>query len=416
MKRCIDVQGLECADVSRILGIRLVRFLFCSAIGLTSGLTWGLIPSVARAGTASRLPASNFVGVRPAAMGQAFTAVADDQNALYYNPAGLARLEQFSLELISPILGVNQNLINNTQKVRELTGTSSGNRNKIINDLEPILDSISGENHYLRAGITPSFVMKNFGLGAVLQTEAELVPHAQVVPTIVDFSFQGDIDLRVGLANQFLGDKLAVGGALAYKERSQILLDNFGFFDLTEVSKSEESRKKYVQELLRSGWGVAADAGILFTPVPTWKPTLGLSVLNIGDVAFRSGGLSAKQINKNSSTEAGTPTRIPQSVNLGASVTPTWGKWLVRAAFDYRDANLPIPASQKPSLGFEGGWRGKYVSALAQTGVSEGYLSGGFELRLFLVNLRYATYVTERGYFPTQAPERRHLVQMKVLL
>ena len=104
------------------------------------------------------------------------------------------------------------------------------------------------------------------------------------------------------------------------------------------------------------------------------------------------------------------------AVNLGFSVTPTFGQWLMRASFDYRDLNLPVPASQKPVAGVEGGWRGKYVSALAQGGLAEGYLTGGFEVRLLLLTLRYATYKTERGYFPTQSPERRHLVQVKILL
>ncbi|MGQ9707961.1 MAG: hypothetical protein ACUVUR_03690, partial [bacterium] len=35
------------------------------------------------------------VGARPVAMGQAFTGVADDANALFYNPAGLALNSQF---------------------------------------------------------------------------------------------------------------------------------------------------------------------------------------------------------------------------------------------------------------------------------------------------------------------------------
>ena len=74
------------------------------------------------------------------------------------------------------------------------------------------------------------------------------------------------------------------------------------------------------------------------------------------------------------------------------------------------------PVVRALAAGVEGGWRGKYVSALAQGGLAEGYLSGGFEVRLLLLNVRYATYKTERGYFPTQSPERRHVVQLKVLL
>ncbi|MDE2292355.1 MAG: PorV/PorQ family protein [Elusimicrobia bacterium] len=48
--------------------------------------------------------AANFlkvgVGARPVAMGQAFTAVSDDVNAVYYNPAGLALLERQEVSLM----------------------------------------------------------------------------------------------------------------------------------------------------------------------------------------------------------------------------------------------------------------------------------------------------------------------------
>ncbi len=36
------------------------------------------------------------VGARPVAMGQAFTGVADDANALFYNPAGLSFQSRFN--------------------------------------------------------------------------------------------------------------------------------------------------------------------------------------------------------------------------------------------------------------------------------------------------------------------------------
>lgn len=382
---------------------------------LAVGLAAAAIPAVATAGNGTRLPPANFVGVRPAAMGQAYTAVADDQNALYYNPAGLARLQGWSVEILSPLLGWNSNILDNYSSFKEITG-GSGSQKDAVEKVGPIVEAISGENHYARVGLAPYFVMPGFGFGFLAQVEAEAVPHGQAVPTIIDFDFSGDTDLRMGYARSFLGEKLSVGGVVAYRERSQILLDEFSLFDLTAVGKSSDTQKAFVAKHLRAGWGIGVDAGVLFTPVPTWSPTIGLSVLNIGDVTFRKGGVLSKQIDGQLKTASGTPTSIPQSVNMGVSITPTFGQWLMRASFDFRDVNLPLPASQKPAAGLEGGWRGKYVSALAQAGVAEGYLSGGFEVRLLLLNIRYATYKTERGYFPTQNPERRHVVQLKVLL
>ena len=38
--------------------------------------------------------ADNLAGIRPIGMGDAFTAVSDDENALYYNPASLSCLSR----------------------------------------------------------------------------------------------------------------------------------------------------------------------------------------------------------------------------------------------------------------------------------------------------------------------------------
>lgn len=375
-----------------------------------------VLASPAWAGNGTRLPSSNFVGVRPAAMGQAFTAVADDQNALYYNPAGLGRLEQWSLEVISPILGINSNITENASDIQDILGGGSSSQKDAIEKIGPVIETISGENNYFRAGLAPYFVMPRFGVAGYAQVESEIVPHGQAVPSIIDFDFTGDTDLRMGYAHNFFGKKLSVGASVAYKERVQVLLEEFSLFDLTEISKTKDKQDELIKKYLRAGWGVGVDTGILFTPVATWSPTLGVSILNVGDVSFRKGGPLSGLVDENAKGSSGLPSNLPQSVNMGVSVTPAFGNWITRASFDYRDINLPLPASQKPALGVEGGWRGKYVSALAQGGLAEGYLSGGFEVRLMLVNIRYATYKTERGYFPTQRPDRRHVVQLKILL
>lgn len=378
------------------------------------GFAMGLLPHMAEAGNGTRLPPSHFVGIRPAAMGQAFTAVADDQNALYYNPAGLAKRDSWSLEILSPYAGVNQYLIENMDAFEDLAklgqSGSGGNTDKFVEDLKPILTALSGENHFLRVGINPYFVMRNFGIGVYVNEEAEVVPHGNALPNILDFQNQTDVDVRLGGGYRFFGDKLAVGGAASWHARGVVLLDNLGVFDLVDISKDKAKRDDFLKQSVRLGYGIGLDAGMLFTPVETWTPTIGLSIMNIGDTKFR------KIKSSSSKFDAGTPDALPQTVNMGASVTPTFGSWFLRGALDFRDVNLPTPASQKPALGGEAGFKGKWISGAVQAGLSEGYASGGLELRMIVVNLRYATYKTERGYFPTQNPERRHLLGVKIIL
>ncbi len=59
-------------------------------------------------------------GPRPLAMGNAFIAVVDDYNALFYNPAGLARLKDWGFEIINPGLEVAADTINAVSKMQKL--------------------------------------------------------------------------------------------------------------------------------------------------------------------------------------------------------------------------------------------------------------------------------------------------------
>ena len=49
-----------------------------------------------------------YRGPRPLAMGGAFTAVADDENALFYNPAGIAEISTLRAGIFNPLFEVSQ--------------------------------------------------------------------------------------------------------------------------------------------------------------------------------------------------------------------------------------------------------------------------------------------------------------------
>jgi hypothetical protein len=363
----------------------------------------------------SRRYQSSYVGVRPAAMGNAFTAVADDANALYYNPAGLARLETWNLDILSIILGLNQASYQNAKDVTELFNSGQGSSKSddpaaVVEKLRPVLGNISGENHYARFGINPSFVMQNFGLGLYSGVEAELVPHINGLPKVLDVAFLIDNQFRVGGAYQFFGKKLAVGATVNFLARATATLEDFGVFEVVDASQDKNALKSKIEQSFASGYGVGMDTGLLFTPVELWKPTIGIAVKNIGDTGFYF-----RKLVQSSELE-NTPPPLRQSVNAGFSITPQWGRTYLRSSVDFRDLNVPIPASKKLGYGVEAGIKGNFLKGSLLGGMSEGYLTGGFEVDLFLFALRYATYVTDLGTFPTEKPERRHVIQMKVLM
>lgn len=369
-----------------------------SRMSLLAVFVGTLFSSTAYAGNGNHIPAANFVGIRPAGMGQAFTAVADDQNALYYNPAGLARLEGWSLEIFNIVGGVNTEL---TQNIGDMMDSASGAGGKPEEMVNVFRDKL-GENNHFHVGINPNFVMPRFGFALMAREEANISIHG-ANPSIADFESATDVEGRVGYARKFMGEKLAIGGTLIGRQR-YFIGEAFEYGDIyTFINKSDQITEN-LRKRIHVGWGVGADVGMLFTPIEIWKPTFGLAILNVGDINF---------FRSDTSSASTAPEPIPQSVNMGVSVTPSWGKYYVRGSFDFRDMNLPIPATKKPVLGFETGWSNL---ARVQLGMAESYPTWGVEFRLFVLNLRYASYATDRGYFPKHQSERRHLFGAKVLL
>src|SRR5262249_47352684 len=93
-------RGIESRRAEEILqdgGDQVIRRVFASILSL-----WIAMSAASRAwafgsdevGTSGAAFLKIGPGARPAAMGEAFTGVADDIHAIYYNPAGLALLKK----------------------------------------------------------------------------------------------------------------------------------------------------------------------------------------------------------------------------------------------------------------------------------------------------------------------------------
>jgi len=81
------------------------KTMYCKIVSIIVMCTFILQPALSYAGTKKPgATAANFlklgIGARPAGLGSAFCAVADDINAAYWNPAGLAQVKEFQLTAI----------------------------------------------------------------------------------------------------------------------------------------------------------------------------------------------------------------------------------------------------------------------------------------------------------------------------
>ncbi len=351
-----------------------------------------------------------MTGIRPEAMGGAFTAVADDHNALYYNPAGLAQ-QSFSMELLNVKVGFNKDLYSNAQTIKtQVESMSSSNDSSAsksgdqVRTITKLIDSVKGKNNWLQFGLNPNLVVAGVGFAVNFNNELNLTLK-DPSPDLLKLIYENDVDVRLGYGRGFLNNRLSAGAALAFRHRAEIN-GTLGLQYLDAALGGQDKLQKKLTDLIHIGQGIGLDSGLLFKAEEKFNTTFGLCIQNIGDLHFKKSTFVTQIVTD-------VPQPLEQSINFGMSVKPQWGKMYVLGSAEFKDMNIPGPASRKLGLGAEAGFSNLIR---AQMGLSEGYFTGGFEARLWIINARYATYVSERGASAGQMPERRHVIGAKILL
>ena len=352
-------------------------------------------------------------GVRPLGMGNAFVAVADDYNALFYNPAGLARLKTWDMDLLVPKLEVSTTTIDTVNSALEFAGGESGDFLKVLE----LLEDFTGKTNYASLGFTPNFIMKNFGIGASLMLKTQFVVHREIS---LDIDAGPELIMPVAVAFNFLEDRLSIGGGLKIVAKGGID-QNFSINDIEAFASEEDEADETpedpanpeenvkLEDFFIGGVGVGTDFGILFTPIKTMEPTLGISITDFGGTPYKKFDVEGEAL--------GAPaTRLP-SVNTGLSLKPwTSGKQYLLTAIDAHSVNQPQHYSKKFNLGVE--WGYSHIIKV-QTGLHQGELTAGFQFDVKLLYIRFATYAEQLGTYAGQDDnlrDRRYALQLKLLL
>lgn len=336
-------------------------------------------------------------GVRPLGMGNAFVAVADDFNALYYNPAGLARLKDWKMELINPKFDISSNtyfLFKRTQ--------SEGNM-----DLAEVLEKIdeeAGKPHHIGFGIRPYYVRPGWGFSIGSETFASFITSSNgpEIETMAMTRFQ----VPFSHARNFLKDQLSVG--LTVKLNAIAALDKDINIDTVGLLITEDGEEKPdLSDYLATGLGIGFDMGVLFTPSNTpLEPTFGLSITDFGGSKWRKIRADADKVKF-----------LPPAINTGMSIKPYRGEnSYLLFAVDTHTINRDSHFSKKISFGLEWG----YSDIIKfQTGFYHGQITGGMEFDVPFFTLRLATYGVDRSPIVGKEKnlvDRRVVVQIKLLI
>jgi len=349
--------------------------------------------------------------VRALSLGNAFTAISDDYGALYYNPAGLGRQLEWTLEVLTVDLEVGQNSIKAFNDTLELAEKMQGSPE--LGDILETMQKNLGQkkNMHARVGIHPYLMLPiiNFGIGFFFDTSIDLVFHRD--PS-AEMRVIMDAGMVTGYAHNFFNKRLTLGATIQPTVRASID-EEFGINLL-------DSDKDFI-EYGGQGIGTGVDLGLMFTPYKKWKPTLGLSILDIGDTNFQPIEAAADVLGVKTE-DLVAPLRNPQSVNIGFSIKPSWRKLYSLISFDIQDINQAESFGKKLHFGTEFGW-GRWVKLglginqfnLSDIVKQEGW-TAGISLNVMVIRIQVVTYAEELGPVAGSNPDRRYLFHLKALL
>lgn len=352
---------------------------------------------------------------RPLGMGDAFIAVVNDYNAIFYNPAGLARREdgEINLSLDLSASASFQKFANDVSNA----GSGAANDTEKIQAYSNLLQNYYGKQFSLRTGLMEGiWVRPHWGI-ALLPADftLDLQVHNVGSPAL-DVRSYADTTFAYGYGNDIKG----VEGRLSWGVTGKFVNRAFASKQVLPVDLALDSN--YLKkEDLQEGYTVDADIGILYTPfLPSEgllsymrlaKPTFGAVLRNAGNVGF---GRSLKAINKLSTAA---PEPLYRVLDVGAKFEyPNFSIFSGRGTLDVRDIGHPNFSWRKGfHLGFEfdwavaSWWRGAY-----RIGVNQGYPTLGVSALFTLFNLDLLTYGEDIGTYSAPKENRMYMLKLNI--
>lgn len=333
-------------------------------------------------------------------MGDAFTAVNDDEFTLAYNPASLGRHRRnFTIYPFNPTISAT-NILSDTDRFNNLPDTPTG-----------LADVLMGYPVHAGANIAPGFKLFNFGVTFLANEQIDAVLKNKTHP-MLDLDLRQDKGIMMGFAiplspnrlgkNSFSGSQTSLGIAAKYIERNGVA-DSYA---LTGTTVLDTIGQDEVNDMLRSlgkvrgiAWGF--DAGIEHVMRSgNSQMVLGLAALDIGDTTFK--------VDKN--PEKRKVADIRSQFNLGMSFGQDYKVFHYILSADVRALNEEQDFMRRVRLGAEIGF--PMLSLMA--GVNSGYYSYGASLKLGFMKITAGFYDLEIGSSYKETKSRQALLYLSL--
>jgi hypothetical protein len=347
-------------------------------------LVLAAFPVSALATGGDRIPGSRYVSGRGAALGDAYIGIADTvADSLFYNPAGLGRLQGASFEPINAQIQANDKLSSNL-------GTDFYKFQKLSS-----YESNLSKNPHTNPGggfaILPAFGYKGFGFGALYQSRLMAETDGTNIRYRTNYQFIPSAGYGIKLASGVL----RIGYVLQYVNQAS-----------GDVSTPATNTNAGWSEGIAQGKGFSHNLGMALTLPYMYQPSINVVARNIAGLHLTGTPMEVSAKNPSGS--------IPdEKMSLDSSLgflTKISAGWSLSSQFAYRDATNSSGTSliSHFAAGLE------FTAAdriFLRAGFGSRYPSAGLGLRTSRAEVNFAWFSEDLGSGSTPIRDMRYLFQ-----
>jgi hypothetical protein len=356
--------------------------------------------------------------VRSLGMGGAFTAISDDHNSFFYNPAGATGREKFTMTIAEVRATVSDDMLDfyswYSDNEKDLENFDDLSESKKVEILNKITNEVTKYNNYFCVS-APNFNFiapmgkLYFGLGVFDDVQAKVKMNASLLVPSVDVLAKVDVAGMFLLAYKF-SDKFSAGLNAKVLSRGSIDEKRLSILEFENYDPT-----------IQPGIGYGADLGMTYNLTEGIK--LGFSASDVGGTKIEYDAVDS-EVKSDGKVKSGAEARtgiIKTRYNLGVSYRPfqVFGfKNLVFAAdlLDITDEDDDgkiddfAEFCKKTHFGTELGF--KHLALRA--GLNSGYPTIGFGLYLWFLRFDYAYYTDELGKYAGYDPLSNHTFSVSI--
>jgi hypothetical protein len=341
-------------------------------------------------------------GVVPFAMGRAYSAVADDWLALYYNPAGLAMVNRVEVQPFDLKLGANRDVITAKDTIDSISDSSRS--------VAGVLNSFAGKTISANVSNFSQITVPHFALGMSYEVNAAIDVQNTANPQ-VDMRYTKDLSFAMGAAAGVGKRKdFRIGTRLEYVSR-------VGGDRKLPLSELVGNRATLIDSFKANGTGIAGTVGIQYRLPTNGRTEFNTSFVwhDIGKTSFGSKMSQSRPSRIDENMVAGLAIRLPiggkKNRRLERRYGPSRSTNHLTFAADYSHLNYSLDKEHLPKhLHF--GMNLDLPLLSIQAGVNQTSLTFGASFDIGILRVAAATYGEEMGSYGGQKRDRRYILSV----